>query len=74
MQTVLRPSIDITSEQIFQFDDQAAWKPWGHVWTDIDEKVEVAVRSGRTSCHRSEDTDVRRAVFGCDPEDLIASF
>ena len=74
MKTALGRDVDSATECVLKVSHKPARKPRRRLWPDINQQVEVAVRTGRASCYRSEDTDVRSTVLGRDPEDLAASF
>jgi hypothetical protein len=68
----LRHDLDATTEQFFQLGDQTARKPGARIRSDLDEKIDVTLRSRITTRHRAKHLDLRDAVPASQSENLFS--
>lgn len=62
------------SEKVLQVDDQASREPGTGGRTDLDEKIDIAVRPGLSTGDRAEHADGQDTVLGGDAANLFALF
>ena|SRR5258706_13557140 len=61
-----------TPQQFLQIGDESSGKPGRRVVSNLDEKIDVATRTGITAGDRSEDTDAGYAMPGRNPQDVVS--
>ena len=74
MQPPLGSHIDVPPEKVFQVGNKSAGKEEAAVGPDIDEKIDIAIRSRVAARHRSGHTNVISAMPRGDAQDFFALF